>query len=46
VALRWIVQRGAGFAVQSKSAAHFAEDLDVFGWELSPEEMARLSKVA
>lgn len=46
VALRWIVQKGAGFAVQSKSRAHFQEDLDVFTWGLTDDEMAYLDKYA
>ena len=42
VALRWITQKGASFTVASQSAAHFAEDLELFGWQLAPEDMARL----
>merc|ERR1711871_1767462 len=42
VALRWVVQSGAAFVTQSKSAQHFREDLDIFNFELSPEEMALL----
>jgi diketogulonate reductase-like aldo/keto reductase len=46
VALRWIVQTGAAFATQSTSKQHFAEDLDIFDFELSSEEMATLSNLA
>ena len=35
VALRWITQSGASFTVASQSAAHFGEDLDLFGWQES-----------
>jgi len=45
VALRWITQSGASFTVASQSAAHFAEDLDLFGWQLEPEDMARLDGI-
>ena len=46
VALRWIVEKGAGFTTQSKNKAHFAEDLDVFSWSLTSDEMAYLNKNA
>ena len=42
VALRFIVQNGASFTVQSKSAAHFAEDVSIFDFELSRDDMAQL----
>ena len=43
VGLRWITQSGASFTVASASAAHFAEDLALFDWQLDAEDMARLS---
>lgn len=43
VALRWIVQTGASFTTQSKSKAHFQEDLNIFDFELSDEDMVTLS---
>lgn len=46
VALRWIVQTGAGFTTQSKKKEHFVEDLDIFDFELTAEEMATLSSLA
>lgn len=46
VGLRWIIQNGASFCTQSKSKSHFAEDLDVFDFELSAEEMNKLSQLA
>ena len=46
VALRWIVQSGASFTTQSKNKEHFAEDLDIFDFELTEEEMATLSSLA
>eukprot|EP00873_Tetraselmis_striata_P011942 jgi/Tetstr1/432206/TSEL_021662.t1 len=46
VALRWIVERGASFAVQSKKRSHFEQDLDVFDWSLSGADMERLAKLA
>ena len=45
VALRWITQSGASFTVEAKSAAHFAEDLALFDWQLDQEDMARLEAI-
>mgnify|MGYP002838045047 CR=1 FL=1 len=42
VGLRWITQSGASFTVASASAAHFAEDIALFDWQLDAEDMARL----
>lgn len=46
IALRWIVQSGGSFATQTKKKEHFQEDLAIFDFELSPDEMATLSKLA
>ena len=46
VALRWIVQSGASFTTQSKNERHFKEDLDIFDFELTEEEMTSLSQLA
>ena len=43
VALRWIIQRNATFTTSSGSEAHFREDLDIFDFELSAEEMQTLN---
>lgn len=45
VALRWILQTGASFATQSKKKEHFEEDLDIFDFELSQEDMDLLSSL-
>jgi 2,5-diketo-D-gluconate reductase A len=45
VALRWIIQTGATFCVQSKSEKHFKEDLDVFDFSLSDREVYQLSQL-
>ena len=39
VALRWIIQRNATFTTSSSTLAHFQEDLSIFDFELSGEEM-------
>ena len=46
VALRWILQNGASFTVQSKNKDHFAEDLDIFDFTLTEEEMKRIDQLS
>lgn len=46
VALRWIVQSGGSFTTQSKSKDHFAQDLNIFDFELSADEMKVLGNLA
>jgi len=46
VGLRWIVQNGAAFSTQSKSKKHFEEDLNVFDFSLSDDEMAKITSLA
>ncbi|HYC48192.1 MAG TPA: aldo/keto reductase [Burkholderiales bacterium] len=44
IALRWLMQQGNIAAIpRSSSAKHMAESLQVFDFELTPEEMARIS---
>jgi diketogulonate reductase-like aldo/keto reductase len=42
VALRWIVQHGAAFTVQSKNMEHFAQDLNIYDFALTDQEMQTL----
>ncbi|KAJ1459132.1 NADP-dependent oxidoreductase domain-containing protein [Pelagophyceae sp. CCMP2097] len=46
IALKWVVQRGAAFTTQTKSEQHCRETIDIFDFELSPEELATLDTVA
>mmetsp|Transcript_118110 Transcript_118110/g.280423 ORF Transcript_118110/g.280423 Transcript_118110/m.280423 type:complete len:347 (+) Transcript_118110:39-1079(+) len=46
VALRWIVDKGATFSTQTRSTEHFKEDLDIFSFKLSPDDLAKLETVA
>lgn len=46
VALRWIVQSGAAVCTQSKKREHFVEDLNIFDFELSKEDMTTLDSLA
>jgi diketogulonate reductase-like aldo/keto reductase len=43
VGLRWIVQNGGSYCVQSQKEKHFVEDLNVFDFELSQKDMDLLS---
>jgi len=43
VALRWVLERGAVLTVQSESAQHQFEDMDLFDFSLSSEEMIQLN---
>jgi len=45
VGLRWIVQSGAAFSTQSKSKGHFEEDLKVFDFTLSDDEMTKITQL-
>ena len=46
VGLRWIIQRGAAFCTQSKKKSHFEEDLNVFDFMLTDDEMAKIYSLA
>lgn len=46
VGLRWIVQNGGSYCVQSKKKEHFVEDLNVFDFELKKSDMERLSDLS
>jgi len=42
VALKWLVSRGTAVATKSSSLEHLKEDIDLFDWELSADEMKAL----
>lgn len=43
VSLRWVVQQGIPVIPKSSNPKHIAENMDLFNWTLSREEMARLT---
>lgn len=45
-ALRWLVQKGAVPIPGAKNAEQARQNAGALGWELSPEEVARLDRVA
>ena len=40
-----MIQRGFPLATASLNPVNLADDLDIFGWRLSPEQMAMLRAV-
>ena len=42
VALRFLIQSGVPLVTKSDSLIHLADDIDLFSWELSDEEMTEL----
>eukprot|EP00933_Yihiella_yeosuensis_P049785 TRINITY_DN4712_c0_g4_i1.p1 TRINITY_DN4712_c0_g4~~TRINITY_DN4712_c0_g4_i1.p1 ORF type:complete len:368 (+),score=77.93 TRINITY_DN4712_c0_g4_i1:103-1206(+) len=43
VALRWIIDTGATFSTQTQNKEHFTQDLDIFDFQLTKEEVDRLN---
>lgn len=42
IALKWIVQKGASFTTQTTKTEHFRENIDIFDFTLSDDDIARL----
>jgi len=42
IALRWLIECGAGFTTQTSKKSHFVEDLNIFDFELELEDFATL----
>jgi len=45
VLLRWVIQQGIATHARTMKPDHMKENLDVFTWELSPDDMAKLSNM-
>lgn len=45
VALRWITQQGGTFITATEKASHIKDDMDIFDFDLSDAEVARLTSV-
>lgn len=43
VALRWIIQRNATFTTEASTLDYFQEDINIFDFQLTPAEMAKLN---
>jgi diketogulonate reductase-like aldo/keto reductase len=47
VALRWLIQHdGVGYAAKASSRARIEENLDVFSFDLTPDDMAAIGRLA
>lgn len=46
VALRWIIQKGGAVCTQTTKKEHFVEDLNIFDFQLSSDDMAMLDALA
>jgi len=42
IVLRWAIEKDIAVLPKSSSAAHVAENIDLFGWELDPEDHRRI----
>lgn len=45
VGLRWIAETGVTFTTQTKTRSHFEEDINIFDFQLTPEEIKRLASL-
>lgn len=45
IALRWIYQQGATFVVKSFNKERMTGNIDIFDWELSKEELDKISQI-
>merc|ERR1712107_242026 len=42
VALRWIASKGIPLATKSTEVSHLIEDTDIFSWDLTKDEVAKM----
>ena len=45
VSLRWIYEQGAGVVVKSFSKERMKENIDIFDWDISKEELHEISQI-
>ena len=45
IALRWMVQKSIVVIPKAASEAHLRDNMEIFGWELSAEDMARIDAI-
>lgn len=43
VALKWLVENGSPVIARTNSPVHLAQNMDLFNWKLTDEEVARLN---
>jgi len=45
VALQWVIKLGYSLTTATYSQAHMIDDMDLFGWEMTLDEIASVTKV-
>lgn len=45
IALRWIYEQGASAIVKSFNKERMKQNLEIFDWELRPEEVDKISQI-
>merc|ERR1719245_377067 len=45
IALRWILEKGAVISVQSTSSEHQLQNMAIFNWTLTPEEVRNMDEL-
>ena len=45
IALRWIYEQGVSFVVMSLNKERMQQNLDIFDWSLTEDELNRISKI-
>lgn len=45
IALRWIHEQGSSFIVKSFNKERMIQNLQIFSWELTKEEMEQIQKI-
>lgn len=45
VALQWVIKIGYALATASFSKSHMVDDMDLFEWEMTPDEISRVAAV-
>ncbi len=45
VCLRWAYEQGVSFVVKSFNKTRIEENLDIFEWKLSPEELQKINQI-
>ena len=45
ICLRWVYEQGVSFLVKSYDKNRIKENIDIFDWKLSPEELKKISEI-
>ncbi|KAL6187388.1 hypothetical protein ACLB2K_038787 [Fragaria x ananassa] len=45
VCLRWVYEQGVSFVVKSFNKERIKENVEIFDWEMSPEEVEKIDQI-